>query len=269
MAKKIIFLTITLVLILLLSTTALGKETIETHTVNITELENNLLVDHSMYILGDSDDYYETLLFWIPSGHTDLEILIDGKEPISKILVNQNTYECNLTDLNIEKNETIPISITYKLPLVTDEIEITLNHDTDSFTVIYKDEKILEGSDLSENSAFTIKLTEDTTIIEEVIIKDAYTMIYIALIVLLVLILLATIVLSKKTVKTKTSLKTTEGKTASKEYLTTKKALLMELLKEVEKKHRAKKISDETYNKLKDRYKQETIDAMRKLEDMK
>jgi len=222
-----------------------------------------------MYILGDSDGYYETLSFVITPEHTDLEIIIDSKEPISKILVNQNTYECNLTGLNIEKNKTVPIIIKYKLPLATEEIEITLNYDTESFTVIYNDEKILEGSTLSKNSAFTIKLTEDTTIIKEVIIKDAYPTIYLAVIILLVIILFAVILLSKKTGKKRASPETTEGKTASKEYLTTKKALLMELLKEIEKKHRGKKISDETYNKIKDRYKQEAIDTMRKLEDIK
>ena len=51
--------------------------------------------------------------------------------------------------------------------------------------------------------------------------------------------------------------------------LATKKALLLSLLKDVEKKHRAKDISDETYNKLKEEYKQQAVTVMKKLEDIK
>ena len=43
----------------------------------------------------------------------------------------------------------------------------------------------------------------------------------------------------------------------------------MSLLKDIEKQHRANQISDDTYHKLKDRYKQEAVEAMKKLEDMK
>jgi len=55
----------------------------------------------------------------------------------------------------------------------------------------------------------------------------------------------------------------------SEETLTTKKALLLSLLKDVEKKHRSKDISDETYNKLKEEYKQQAVAVMKKLEDIK
>ena len=41
----------------------------------------------------------------------------------------------------------------------------------------------------------------------------------------------------------------------------------MSLLKDIEKQHRAKKISDDTYNKIKEHYKNEAVDAMRRLED--
>jgi hypothetical protein len=55
----------------------------------------------------------------------------------------------------------------------------------------------------------------------------------------------------------------------TKETLETKKTLLLSLLKDIEKQHRAKKLSDETYNKLKEEYKQQAVEAMRKLEDIK
>ena len=42
----------------------------------------------------------------------------------------------------------------------------------------------------------------------------------------------------------------------------------MEVLKDIEKQHRAKKISDDTYHKLKDQYKQDAVETMKQLEDM-
>jgi hypothetical protein len=55
----------------------------------------------------------------------------------------------------------------------------------------------------------------------------------------------------------------------SEELLNTKKALLMSLLKDLEKQHRSKQISDDTYNKIKEQYKQQAVEAMKKIEDMK
>ena len=55
----------------------------------------------------------------------------------------------------------------------------------------------------------------------------------------------------------------------SEETLTTKKTLLLSLLKDLEKQHRSKTVSDDTYNKLKEEYKQQAVDAMKKLENLK
>ena len=41
------------------------------------------------------------------------------------------------------------------------------------------------------------------------------------------------------------------------------------VLKDIEKKHRAKQISDDTYHKLRDQYKQEAVETMKQLEDKK
>ena len=40
------------------------------------------------------------------------------------------------------------------------------------------------------------------------------------------------------------------------------------MLKELEKQHRAQTISDETYTKLKDEYKQQAVDVMKQLDDL-
>lgn len=267
MNKKIICLATTLLLIFLLgSPLTLGLETANEHTVEITEQENSLAVSESISLTEGSDEYYETLSFWIVSDHTALEILIDGKTPNSKNLVGQNIYECNVSGLEIAKNETINVDINYKLPTNTKEIDINLQYATTSFSTSYKGEEIFTASSLSENSELTIKLAEDTT---TTVYKDADATMYLIAIVVLIILLIVVFFFSRKTGQSTDSSKTTESKTASEEYLSTKKSLLMEILKEIEKKHRGKKISDETYHKLKDRYKQEAVEAMKKLEDMK
>ena len=53
----------------------------------------------------------------------------------------------------------------------------------------------------------------------------------------------------------------------SEELLQAKKTLLMTSLKDIEKQHRGKKISDDTYHKLKNYYKQQAVDAMKKLDE--
>ena len=41
----------------------------------------------------------------------------------------------------------------------------------------------------------------------------------------------------------------------------------MSILKDIEKQHRSKQISDDTHHKLKEYYKQQAVEIMRKLED--
>ena len=82
---------------------------------------------------------------------------------------------------------------------------------------------------------------------------------------MIILIIVSFIRPSKKTKTTKKKEATAE----SEELLTTKKALLMEVLKDIEKQHRAEKISDDTYHKLRDQYKQEAVETMRTLEKSK
>ena len=87
-----------------------------------------------------------------------------------------------------------------------------------------------------------------------------YILIAILLIVIIV-IFIYNLRLRKKP-KTKEIISTTE------EVLTTKKSLLMSLLKDLEKQYRAKDISDDTYHKIKEQYKQEAVETMRKLDDI-
>jgi predicted membrane protein len=85
-------------------------------------------------------------------------------------------------------------------------------------------------------------------------------MIFVIVIIVLALLLM---LLKKKRSKTKKAV------VESEETLTIKKTLLLSLLKDLEKQYRGKAISDDTYNKIKDEYKQQTVDTMKKLDDLK
>ena len=81
----------------------------------------------------------------------------------------------------------------------------------------------------------------------------------------MVIILIASTLLLMRKQRTKAKKSIVE----SDETLATKKALLLSVLKDIEKKHRSKDISDDTYNKLKEEYKQQAVEVMKKIDDKK
>ncbi len=87
--------------------------------------------------------------------------------------------------------------------------------------------------------------------------------------VLILLLLVLIVVLVAYAFRKQKSTKIKQTASETEELLSTKKTLLMSLLKDIEKQHRSKKISDDTYHKLKEQYKQEAVNTMKKLEDTK
>jgi hypothetical protein len=88
------------------------------------------------------------------------------------------------------------------------------------------------------------------------------TMIVLVFAIVLIVLALLLFLLKKQRSKSKKAIAESE------ETLTTKKTLLLSLLKDLEKQYRAKSISDETYTKIKDEYKQHAVDVMKKLDDL-
>jgi len=178
---------------------------VETHNIDITKDTNQIFISENLKIKGDTDGYYETIIFWIQTDNTN------------EITVKYNGEEFKADDVLINTFFTINL--------------------------------------LSKKST-TIAVSSDNTV-------------YLAISIILIFFILLVLFSSRKKSKTSTPSKKTELKTSSEELLSTNKTLLMELLKDIEKKHRSKEISDDTYHKLKDRYKQEALEAMKQLEDMK
>jgi len=206
----------------------------------------------------------ENVTFWIQSEATDINISFNGQY-LEYEKIGDNTYSVNMSGLDFSMYT--PFTLTYSLVRDINKFRKTLMYNTSSLYIEFDGTNIFGGGDYPAGSFFVIELQGETIKTKtetntEYILPD---WIYIAFAVLIVIILLSFIIPSKKHKTTKKKV-TSVG---SEELLNTKKALLMEVLKDIEKQHRAKQISDDTYHKLKDYYKQEAVDAMKKLDDMK
>ena len=146
-----------------------------------------------------------------------------------------------------------------------DTFQKTLLRDTDSITVSYDSIEIYSSIDLTSGISLTLSLEKVTQYQESTeTVENIPNWIYIIIVILIILLIISFVRPSKKQ-KTTTKKELISG---SEELLSTKKALLMSLLKDIEKQHRAKEISDDTYHKLKEQYKQEAVITMKQLEDI-
>jgi uncharacterized metal-binding protein len=146
------------------------------------------------------------------------------------------------------------------LPTDTKYFFKTIMYDTESLSIKYGDDELYRGEHLIYNTE-----SNSVQVLLHIPTEAPVNIVYIVVIFLLVVFLVAStlLLMRKQRKKAKKSIVETE------ETLTTKKELLLSILKGVEKKHRAKDISDGTYNKLKEEYKQQAVNVMKKLEDIK
>jgi hypothetical protein len=235
-----------------------SEEDVDTtaHEIVIVTKDDYISVDEVLTIQGDTNESYDELTVWIQSGANDVQITINDVAPDS-ISQNENEYICNTSSQGITKEDTVTVTISYNIAK-TDDFSKKVIRDTTSVSVVFDQEEIYTGTNLVAETSFSLQLYQPT----EPTFNYLYT-VFIILLVILVLVFAGIAFRKKKTVK----IQKTGGE--SEELLTTKKALLMELLKDIEKQHRAKQISDDTYHKLKERYKQEAVEAMKQLEDIK
>jgi len=259
--KRLILTIIALILIITGSAMlAHGQEiTTDSSKIEVTTGENSISVMESYSMDAKSS---QTISFWIQESPIDLSILIDGIEVeyYTTLPIGDNRYFCNISGLNVTTDTKIQIS--YLLDIDTTEFEKTLQYDTNSISIKFDGIEIYTGADLKSGSLLTVALQKP---IKGETIESIPIWIYAIIGILLLLVLISFI---SKTKKQKTT-KTKEAIGASEEFLTTKKSLLMETLKEIEKEHRDKQISDDTYHKLREQYKQQAVETMKKLEDIK
>jgi hypothetical protein len=235
-----------------------SEEDIDTtnHQITITTKDNSLSVIEVLTVQGDTNESYETLTVWVQSEAINVDILINSMVPDS-ITQNDSEYICNISSLGIKKEDSTQVKISYDLSKNVDFTKKVVRA-TNSISVTFDQEEIFTGTNLALGATIDLQLYQP---VEPTL--DWYITVLIILLVILIVVIAIYALRKQKSAKIK------EIAGGSKELLNTKKALLMSLLKEIEKQHRTNQISDDTYHKLKERYKQEAVEAMKQLEDMK
>ncbi len=239
---------------------SIGQDVVtEDHVINIESYDDHLKVEESITLIGSGSNNYSEMSFWMMDDSSDIEIFVNNNK-IDEPKVNKNIYTVNISNLNINMNTSLSIVLTYNLETSVRDtgFEKTLVRDTNKITVKYDNTKLYSADDITEGNKFTLKLVKYE--------EETLSVLSIVAVFLLILLL---IVFTAYFFKKQRMNKEKQVSSNSEEYLTTKKSLLMQLLKDIEKRHRTKKISDDTYHKLKDHYKSEAVETMKKMEEIK
>lgn len=240
--------------LLLCFTISIEAHSVTDHKIQISTITDTFAIDEKI-VLQQKDN--ESIDFFVPTDAIDISLIINNTD-IDATKISDNLYQISNITQGLNQSQ-IEITLTYTQPK---DSPLTFSkefvYDTASFTLIFDQKTITSVESLNEGSTLTINLPEEHDTKTSL---NLYTTILIALLVVLV------IVTSAYGIKKRGNGVKRNRDVDSTELLSTEKALLMNVLKEIEKKHRDHKISDETYQKLKTHYKQQTVDIMSSLED--
>jgi hypothetical protein len=237
---------------------------VDQELVTISPTNTGLLVEETVKVTNGGAENVTTLRFWIQQDIQDavkITELQSGKDIVP--LITGNVRTCNLSEVNLSMvpNTSLTLQVTYHLPSNAENFIQTLLYDTTFFSVSYENRGLFQSEHLlyssDANNQIQILLYKPTEAPLNI------TMIIIVFMVVIIVLAILLLLLKKQRSKTKKAVGESE------ETLTTKKTLLLSLLKDLEKQYRAKSISDETYTKIKDEYKQDAVDVMKKLDDLK
>lgn len=226
------------------------------HDIDIIKQNEKILIEENIKFRVNTNETNKQIIFWISELAQDIQFKLFDNEIEFSYLKNNN-YSVNISSYNISNNSIINLNINYFIEEDYTEFKKIMIYDTNILSINFNDENIFNANHLSYNSEILISLYTPTE-------APISIYIFISIFLILLLILILTYYIFSKQKKSK--IKNITGE--SKELLSTKKILLMSILKQLEKEYRAKKISDDTYNKLRDLYKQEAVESMKKLEDI-
>jgi hypothetical protein len=228
------------------------------YEITISTSEQGLLIEENIQIKNNGIDNVTSVRFWIQKNNQDIEVQTVESGKILIPIVTDRIRDVNLSKYNLTlyPGDSLDILVSYVLPTDTITFEKTVLYDSSLLSVFFNDEQLYQVQKAQSDSSFSLRLYKPT--------EAPLSITYIMIIFILVVILIAStlFLLRKQRTRTKNLI------VDSKEILTTKKALLLSLLKDLEKQHRSKTISDDTYSKLKDEYKQQAVIAMKKLEEL-
>ena len=246
-------------------TTALTDTGITTDhdNVAITVADNKLHVIETITATNNGAENVTLLQFWIQSdANQDLTITATSTGTQLSYFPNGNIRECNLTEkhIAIPPKSSLDITITYTLPSSATRFIKDFLYNTSYASVSYNTQPLFSGKNI-------IQATHPYEIMVQLYNPSeaplGLTTLIIIFLVVVIIITLLLLLLRRQRRKKRV------GTVDTQETLATKKDLLLELLKELEKRYRSKTISDETYTKLKEEYKGQAVDSMRRLEDIK
>jgi len=239
---------------------------VDQQIVTITLTDKGLLVSEDIKVTNNALENTTLLRFWLQQNAQDITITAGTSNTnlIPFTVTSGYIRTCNLSaaNLTISPATSLSVHLTYGLSSSAETFEQTLLYDTTLCTVSYNGQTLYQGEHLvartDATSTLQIRLFKPT---EAPLSMTVIIVIFVVVVAVLGILLF---ILQRQRSKTK---KGALGE--SEETLSTKKTLLLSLLKDLEKQYRAKSISDETYTKLKDEYKQQAVDAMKRLDDQK
>jgi len=260
MNKTLVISTLSIVIVMLILPFTVNAQDLDATNFEImlnTEENENIKITETIVYRLNTNVSINTLDFWIQNGANNVDIFVDDIE--YSYDKDATKYTINISSLEIKIGEQIIAEITYFLDKNTQNFEKKLLQNTDSITITYDNKILFSGIDNAKESKLIIPIYKTVEISKE------SPFIYYIIIVILLLIILVIFIYNlrlRKRPKIKETISTTE------EVLSTKKSLLMLILKDLEKQYRAKEISDDTYHKIKEQYKQEAVETMKKLDDI-
>lgn len=235
--------------------------TTEQHEIEIAQSEEGLLVVENIKVNNTGNEKTTSIKFWIQRDVSDIKILaVESGQYLTPLpITSSNIREYNLSsyNLSIDPGASLDLRLTYILSTNTEKFVKRITYDTSSLTIIFNEKELYHAEEAQSNLHISVALYRPT--------EAPINITYLIIIFLLVVILIASTLLLLRKQQSKAKSKIIE----SEETLTIKKQLLLTSLKDIEKQHRSKNISDETYNKLKEEYKQQAVNVMKKLEDIK
>jgi len=258
MFKKIVTTIIAIILIIIGSAILVNGQEVDIVATPDTE-KISVIETYDAEIISDNN-----ISFWIQEEATDIVIFVDDFS-IEYENVDENIYSADISILNFTDDSIIEVK--YFLSYKTIIFEKTLLYNVSSLSIKFNEMQIYNVNNLDSGTTFNVAL--QGPIATETETKENVPTWYYAILIILIILVALSFIFPQSKSKTKKTSKKKRDSTDSEELLSTKKMLLMEILKNIEKQHRAKKISDDTYNKLKDQYKQDAVEAMKSLEDMK
>jgi hypothetical protein len=267
MKKTAVIILLTFLTLLLVYPNVNANDTgvvVDQEIVTVSLTNTGLRVDETIKVTNKGTENVTSLRFWIQQDIQDAVKITEvqsGKDLVPLITGNIRTCNLSATNLSIIPEASMTLEVAYYLPNNAQNFVKTFLYDTTFFTVTYENRDLFKGEHLlyasDMNNAIQIRLYNPTEAPLNI------TMIVIVFVIVIIVLTLLLLLLKKQRSKTKKTIAESE------ETLTTKKTLLLTLLKDLEKQYRAKSISDETYTKIKDEYKQHAVDVMKKLDDLK